>query len=320
MAIIIGDSELRTLKQPIYFNGSTIREVYTNGVLTYPDDDEIPKGRYVLKLKGSYTETFEYTKVKKYGSYGFFNGFSDTTFVPDYAVMRGKVETTIVSQRPIALYEDETYGYNGLKDYYKEGDTFDYIGAPNAMLNPHGRIEKTGHVHAFPTVDMGLSYSLSNGECENDGTVSDCDSISHVATWLSGSNSSSPNLVSTIAAAGSHADEPRSSHEWLMAQNENLEKPYHGSFRRATFGALGNNMYVSKITSGGRLYGYRVDVRLPTIVTGWLEPQSSGTLAVPIYVVAFDEVVYNNNPPVTSLTFETDPPTEEADDDIKRFE
>jgi len=356
MAIIVNGTALRTLSQPIYVNGTQIKAGYFNGTLCYPED--LPKGRYVLQLSGKMTQAFQTSEITKFGGYSWFYGYSNTKFERRVRSMAGTVLVTVVSTKPIAVFNADIPIATGDLTSEFGGQVGEYSGG--GYYTPTG----DGHTQSFPTMHANVGYQLSYGT--NTGghgdTLSDCTADAHVSFVIWGSNTAlamNKHETGTLSIASVYPDDPRTSMAWYAAQNKEYVGGYHGvrtgnehglSASSISYGggyvdgilgypdwyyfliacglpskqeirpdgsAHASPAHFLSLVNSSAICGYRLRVGVPCISSPLYAAQRDGTFTRTICWVPFTEVLYNNNPPISSPTFGTDPPTKEASDDLK---
>lgn len=362
MAIIVNGSALRTLSQPIYVNGSQIKAGYFDGTLCYPED--LPQGAYVLQLSGSMAQSFQARVCTKFGSWSWWSGFGDTTFSMGHFSMTGQVTTTIVSKKPIAVFDARIpINTSDLSSKYHAGTAYKYgatIWGGGNNQTPNGTVSR------FPTLHASVGYQLCYGSStshEGD-SISGCAADSHTCYAIWGFNTYRMQDYEDGSAALTclRKDSLRTDMAWYVAQNKEYVNGYHAVTTGPEYGLSTSRItytggfvdtvdgypdwkyflsvcgrpsrqvvradgtaYVDSslsLVDSSAICGYRLNVRIPAILgdmgsSGSPAKGNETSYTLPICWVPFTRVDYNNNPPISSPTFSTDPPTSEASDDLR---
>lgn len=328
MSVVVGDRTYRTLSHPIYLgDGRQVKEVWQDGRKVYPD---LPRFAYVLKLAGKINITYNYAKELKWSFGGVLSDGDTYEVVSSMAHMASSVEMTVLSDDPIEVYEHDdiwTYPSGGdPRSWYHSGETM-----PIKMWNGHGmddpKVPKI-RVLEFPKPIASYAFRCPvSSPCQKaGGDYTTCENRTHVMLKTSSSNSAVPKDGLALGAlAWCHFEKPLSTLMLSTANGRVITREYHpeyesglnfrsgsgsGSIRTAEVRCMTEEM------RGQSTCGFVQYVSLPVNVNGaGVIPYKTEHDHLFSYL-PFNELIYNNNPPVTSPTFSTDPPTEEVPESI----
>lgn len=309
MAVNIDGKACRTLRDPVYLDGKLIKEIYVDGTLVYPDKDYdgLPSGRYVLRLRSQYSHVFSSIEMTKTGDPG---GLLSDAAGNEYDVFTrmvvGDVEAVVVSEVPISVYEGHVpFPTSEFESYYRCGTTHRKSDVYDWENN---RYYEYVTAAPFPDTYASVGYK-TNG-------------LTYVCYRARGFNtaSSMDGWRASGALAWVWKDGGRTDLAIEIARGKTASKGYYESSDDEDMirvDEVRSSMSVDGQTYGNLVCGYSASVSLPVISTAIWAASHEGTHTKPFYIAPFTEILYNNNPPVTSPTFADDPPTEEADDSWK---
>jgi hypothetical protein len=309
MSVNIGGATCRTLKEPVYLNDTLIKEIYVDGVLVYPDSDydNLPDGRYVLRLKSQFSHTFSSVEMTKVGSPG---GLLSNPSGNEYDVFTrmvvGDVETVIVSTKPIAVYETAIKFPTGdFTSYYKCGKTF----SKSDYYDSNGKPLEQGYAPPLPDIFASVGYVTNS-----DARTFTCYSAYGFNTASSMDGWKGLNGIDYIYKDGARTD-----YAIAVSRGKTASKGYYDSNDNEPLiqvkSESGNAVVDGRTVSC--ICGYSSTTVVPVISSPLWAESREGEHWKPFYIAPFTQVIYNNNPPVSSTTFDSDPPTEEADDSWK---
>ncbi len=319
MSITVDGRTYRTLSQPIRLgDGRQVKEVWQDGRKVYPD---LPRFAYALKLAGKMNATFMYAREISWRFGGILSGDTFEVMLSP-ALMATSVEVTVLSDDPIEVYEGgDLWAYPSGSEpssWYHSGSTL-----PREVHNGFGwddpKIPKIV-VPDFPKPLAKYAFRCIS-PCQNsDGDYTTCENHTHVMVKASSTNSASPKAGIVAAAfAYDYFERPMSNIVFNLAQGRGVVRGFHPengsglSFRSGVgSGSIrtGEAQCKTDGMSGWSTCGFVQYVALPMTTAGIDVPFRHGVADHLLGYLPLNELIYNNNPPVTAPTFSTCPPTE----------
>lgn len=308
MAIELGGRTYRTLNDVLRVQGRVVKKCHVNGKLVYPDEEyeRIPKGRYVLRLSGGGGSIWRSREIVK-GRSGGIIGRDSFEYQEFTNSNQGWVECTVISQTPIAVWEGQF-----------------------RISQPDGPT-----THGADPVEATVGFAFT-GEAYRDDEEEEaayCGCHHHVASSVNGFNTGLPRTFGRNMIDWYYPIDGLTETVWFTQMAGIYGRDFHGegSWTSYDAGRYGYPLTVKSVhrtplDQDGRsnhagtndfCCGFTMSGSVPYKAHPLWAPVSEVNVSLPIAVCPFTSIDYNNNPPITSPTFLTDPPTDEATDDDK---